>query len=73
MAALPPLASDDETTCLIAFIPRNPDPYPLCTCDESLGHQGKHHCPDCDVWWSLASEGDGRAGHGSVAPARLSR
>lgn len=52
--------------CRVAFIPHAPDGSDGhgCSCDQPPGHVPvtKHHCPDCDVWWSLRSEqGDAAA------------
>lgn len=43
-------------TCPVAFTPTDPDPCPCCTCDREDSHTGHHHCPDCDVWYTLASD-----------------
>jgi hypothetical protein len=43
-------------TCPVVFVPRDPTYCPRCTCDRSATHGGHHHCPDCGVWYTLASD-----------------
>jgi hypothetical protein len=48
-------APSETATCPRVFIPSG-EGEP-CSCDVKRdGHGLLHHCPECGVWWSLASE-----------------
>lgn len=44
------------TGCPVVFVPADPEYCPRCTCDQPPAHRGHHHCPDCGIWYTLASD-----------------